>query len=170
MAVKIFLDLEQTVIDNWQDAYLYKPFRVREWLTSMMGEQSAHNLRPVGVFSFAIYNDQDKKAFEQNLWQALELGLMIKITEWPSVEQMARASQLYTGTKWCGGKEMSTLDLIDFIQIRGKVGAFEDWCMAQPENDITYVLLDDIVPNKTVIDHKRNIKIEYVNVDNIRML
>jgi hypothetical protein len=170
MEYKMFLDLEQTIIDNWQDAYLYLPFRVRAWLDRMLNEQTAFNLRPVGIFSFAIYNDKDKATFEDEMKHALELGLSIKITEWPSVEEMARTSQLYTGTKWCGGKEMSTLDLIDFIQIRGKVGAFEDWCMAQPGNDITYILLDDVVPNKTVIDHKRNIKIEYINVDNMRML
>lgn len=58
--------------------------------------------------------------------------------------------------------------ITDYISIRGKVGAFENWVQAAVGLKNKHnVLIDDVVPNKTIINRSVGYKIDYVNVFDI---
>lgn len=159
---KVFLDLEDTVITVWNDPYLKNTRKVREYLTTIPQFDGT-----VAIFSFAIYNTYDQGVFEQTMKQWLEDALGVSITEWPSVQDVAKASQRLTGVRWFDGDVMNRVDVNEFISIKGKAGAFEDFCLdGHKKGDNThFVLIDDVVPNKTMIYHNRGLVIDLVNVD-----
>jgi len=159
---KVFLDLEGTVITGWNDPYLKNTRKVREYLRSIPEFDGT-----VAIFSFAIHNTYDQGVFEQTMKRRLEDALDVLITEWPSVQDVAKASQRLTGVRWFDGDVMSGVDVDKFISIKGEAGAFEDFCLDRhKKGDSThFVLIDDAVPNKTMIYHNRGLVIDLVNVD-----
>ena len=57
--------------------------------------------------------------------------------------------------------------ITDYISIRGKVGAFENWVNgAVGLKNHHNVLIDDVVPNKTIIHRDIGYKIDFINVFN----
>jgi len=164
MNTKVFLDLEETVITNWSEELLHHPERVKRFLDSIPGFD-----RTVEIFSFAIGNQRDKDLFvSRKMKEMLERELNVDIVAWPSVEEMARASQKFTGCRWLFNDECpSGLDLTEFISIKGKVGAFDDFCMLNHPKDTHCILIDDIVPDRITKFWRDNLIIELVNVDRL---
>lgn len=158
---KLYLDLEETVINNWQEQLLVKTHKL-EQLLSANPDIDKNDVR---VFSFAIYNQKDKDEFARNIKPMLERRFGIVITEWPSVAEMAEADQVYTGNRWLDADTMGGLDICEFIAIRGKAGAFENWVWHTGVDGERYLLLDDVVPQRVIYDRKRDIQIDLVNVD-----
>lgn len=145
MTTKIFLDLEDTVITTWEDGTLINSQVVRGWLDGF-------NVTQVRIFSFAIWNAKDSMDFvTKGHKAALERALEVDIVEWLSVEEMVEISRAHTQIQW--------MDRQDFMQLRGKHGAFFDVCKAR-ESDCMCILLDDAVPHETLLVHHKNLELE----------
>lgn len=158
----LYLDLEGTVITSFDDALLANTCRVRDFLDA----NSDLDRADVRVFSFAVYNDKDKDVFVRTMKAMLERALGVTITQWPSLYDMALASQKLSGHRWID-QDDGSMDVHDYISIVGKVNAFEDWANYHHAQGGRVVLLDDIVPMKTVINETLNLQINYINVEKL---
>lgn len=158
---KLYLDLEETVISSWQDQVLVKSHK----LEMLLAANPDIDRSDVRVFSFAIYNQKDKDEFARDIKPMLERRFGITITLWPSVAEMAEADQLLTGRRWLDADSMGGLDICEFIDLRGKAGAFMNWVLFHGVDGERYMLLDDVVPQHVLYDRKRDIQIDFVNVD-----
>ena len=143
-APKVFLDLEETIITNWDEGLLINTQVVNQWLKDV-------GVTDVRIFSFAIWDEKDKFHFEGVMRPTLERALEVNIVEWLSVQEMMQLSKQFSGLQW--------LDVTDFVQLRGKHGAFFDVCKVR-ENNCTCILLDDAIPHETLLVHHRNLTLE----------
>lgn len=158
---KLYLDLEETVISSWQDQVLVKTHK----LETLLAANPDLDRTDVRVFSFAIYNQKDKDEFARDIKPMLERRFGITITAWPSVAEMAEADQLLTGCRWLDADTMGGLGITEFICLRGKAGAFENYVWYHGTDGERYMLLDDVVAQRVIYDRKRDIQIDFVNVD-----
>lgn len=150
--IQVFLDLEETVIDSWGSGLLVNTEKVKNWLQN-------RNAKHVHIFSFAVWNDKDKQDFDRDFRNVLERVFDVTILTVPSVEELAHEHFRATGTRW--------ESVTDFISHVGKPGGFEFWAEHRFAGDHC-VLLDDVVPNKTVINHDNGTVIELVNITKLR--
>ena len=158
---KLFLDLEETVINNWDEALLVKTDKLK----TLLWTNPDIDRHDVTIFSFAIYNQKDKDLFERTMKPMLERTFGIVVTAWPSVAEMAEADQRLTGVRWLDADTMGGLDICEFITLRGKAQAFEHWVWLHGEPGGRYLLLDDVVPSRTIYDRRKDIQIDLINVD-----
>lgn len=146
---KIFLDLEETVIDSWDSGLLVNSGQVRDFLK----QQDVTN---VTIFSFAVWDTNDQKTFDKQHRRILQRALDTGIVLVPTVQDFMHSDTELTGVEWHG-------DVTEFICLRGKVGAFINWCKLHHSNE-NCLLVDDVVPNMDVIDRDSGIIIRFVNV------
>jgi hypothetical protein len=150
----LFLDLEETVITNWVD----RKFINVEKLCHYLSEQS---VTTIGVFSFAIFSDKDKKNFSDTLQAELEKNLQVKVSdEWiPTVEEIiAMASR----TRFIS-PPMPERDFFDFYSKRS---GFEEYCLSTSEfANSKCILIDDAVEDTRLILKDR--EVITINVDNL---
>ena len=99
MPTKIFLDLEGTVIDTWDDRNLCNIERVKAFLG---------DTEEVHIFSAAIWDDKDKRTFAEEIKPALEQALDVSIMTWPSMEDVWRKTT-WKGTRFEEVQEMIAL-------------------------------------------------------------
>ncbi len=151
MMKKIFLDLEGTVITTWGDAMLCNTAVVGKFL-------KAEGVTEVDIFSFAVYDDADRQSFNNGIKKALEMSsLGVTINHCPTVDDMMRVVKRFTMTAWTRQEMLS---------VWGKYRTFVDYCRAQYK-DMECVLVDDVVPNMTIVDHDKNLTIRFVNVETL---
>jgi len=149
--MNVFLDLEETVLNNWEDGLLVNTDKVRDWLAGL-------NVTQVHLFSFAVWNDKDKDHFTHTYKPLLEKALGVTFVDAPSVEDFMDADREVTGVR---------LDsLFEYCQLRGKVDGFRSWCKLHFDKQHN-VLLDDVVPNATWHDTDSGLKLQYVNVKDL---
>ena len=146
----VFLDLEETVINNWNDGLLVNTTRVREFLASQGATQFT-------VFSFAVWDKKDQQDFERLHRRALERALDCRVVACPSVADFQRVDTELTGVHFDS--------VTDYISIRGKVGAFTNW--ARFHGLAHALLVDDVVPNVDILDRDTGGVIRFVNVDSL---
>ncbi len=158
----LYLDLEGTVIKGWDDQVLMNTSRVCDFLDS----NPDIDRDDVRVFSFAIYNDKDKAEFVRDIKPMLERRLGVTITQWPSVQDMALRTQQLTGNRFLDSDTMGGHGISEFIALVGKVNAFMDYVVYDRVPG-RYVLVDDIVPMRTVLDHTLGLQVDYINVDKL---
>lgn len=152
---RVFLDLEETVINNWHEQYLVNTLKVKDWLQSIEAKE-------VDIFSFAIYHDADKTKFVKEMKPFLERVLEVEINTWPSVIEMAIADTKETGDYWL--RDSESLGIIEYINVRGKTYGFINY-VRQVYRGQNCVLLDDVVPDMTVtFDNEDPQTIQLVNV------
>lgn len=142
----IFLDLEETVINNWDDGLLVNSTKLRNFL-------KCQKATDVNVFSFAIWNSADAATFERRHLRVIEMALDCKIISWPTVEQMMLADRDLTRVHFD--------NISEFMGIRTKVGAFTNWC--RKNNLQKAMLVDDTVPNIDIVDRDTMSVIRFVN-------
>lgn len=150
--MNVFLDLEETVIDNWDNAALVNTTKVKDWLASL-------GVSKVRLFSFAVYDQRDKDRFNTLLKPFLERVLEVEFLDSPSVDDFQVADTLVTGLHWDSRH--------DFIQVRGKLDAFRSWCKHKFDKQHN-ILLDDAVPNATWKNDDSGLVLQYVNVDKLK--
>lgn len=148
--VKLFLDLEDTVVDNWDD-FLFLPSKC-EKIKNYIKE---NNVVDVTIFSFAIDNKKDQEYFIKNHQEDLERILDAKIVDIITVEDMLK---------------LLSFDSIPGINIyafktMGKQNVFLNCLYYVDDNTVDYVLFDDMVENVTVINHDYGNKIQLINID-----
>lgn len=146
--MNVFLDLEETVINNWDEALLVNTTRVREWLES-------RKVRRVHLFSFAVWNQKDQERFHKEIKPFLTKALGVSFLDCPTVEDFLLADLKVTAVHWDS--------LHEFIATRGKVDAFRSWCKLHFDGKHN-VLLDDVVPNAVWENRDSGLKLEFVNV------
>lgn len=149
--MNVFLDLEETVLNNWEDGLLVNIDKVSAWLDKL-------NVTKVHLFSFAVWNDKDKDRFNQEFKLPLEKALGVTFVDSPSVEDFMDADRQVTGVR---------LDhLWEYCQVRGKVDGFRSWCKLNFDGQHN-VLLDDVVPNATWHNADSGLELQYVNVKDL---
>ena len=146
--MNVFLDLEETVINNWTEGMLLNSSRVREWLQDL-------NIKQVRLFSFAIWNEKDQFRFEKEFKPVLRRALDVGFIDCPSVEDFIKADLKVTGVLWD--------NLHEFAVIRGKQDAFRSWCKLHFDGQHN-VLLDDTVTNGIWHNKDTNLKLEFINI------
>lgn len=145
MQKSIFLDLEGTVIDSWEDPILLNSSRVAEWLEA---EKATHH----GVFSFAIYNAEELSLFHKDIALPLLRRLNIQLTlEVPTVATL---------TKTCTDSAQSS-ELFEM----GKALAFMRYVKATFHTG-EFILLDDKVETTTLYEDS-NLRVKTVYVQSI---
>lgn len=148
----VFIDLEDTVINNWYDKqFLY-------WNNAKIAEYiSNQNVSTVNIFSYAIWNDDDIQEFEKELKQPLEYEFGKVITLYPSVQQIAKEALIFDNNKYDNE--------FDFIATNSKQFGFPKYILSR-NKDITepskFVLFDDSVFNMVVTAN--NVTIELIKV------
>lgn len=99
----VFLDLEETLIDNWENGWLLpaKIAVIREMFTGVSPS--------IGLMSWAVWDDEDKAKFNSSFRPELEEALGMKFSDelvW-SMHDWARSLLQYSG------KHISREDLFD---------------------------------------------------------
>lgn len=147
----LFLDLENTVIDTWYDQNIVSDkVKIKEWI-------ERHFFDEVVVFSFAIWNDDDKIEFKIHIKNRLESVFEIKFNEEVfSIEDIQRFTQ----------NQMKCLVDRDDIFAFGKHQGFINTVMQRFKGNIC-VLLDDMVSNTRFTDFDSNTVMVTKNVKTI---
>lgn len=148
----IFLDLEGTVIDDIDHQNFGNLQKVKRWL-------AVEGAYVVGIFSFAIDNNEEKHTFMRSpLRKTLEERLSITIGNVVTTEDAMAAAKRRTRVAFDG--------LWEFKQLWGKERGFIDFAW-QTHKDAELVLLDDLVDNQTIFFNDQNLTIHLVNVDSL---
>lgn len=148
----VFLDLEGTVITLIDDPVLGNISKVKEWLDK-------EDVMAVGIFSFAIDNNEERNTFMKS-WtrRTLDEVLGTIIGNVVTTEDACRAARQV--------HKVSFEALWEFKQLWGKERGFIDFARNKFK-DAEVVLLDDMVPNMTMIMPDLNLTIRMVNVDTL---
>ena len=147
LKTKIFLDLEETVIDTWGSSLLVNTSVVRGFLRD-------NDAKEVSIFSFAIWDNADKEHFvDSSMKHMLETALEVKIVEWLSVDEIIKINA--PGT-----------DRIDYISWEGKARAFYALCKNR-EYDTTCMLVDDTVDSEVLTVHDKRLEIKLIPVQRL---
>ena len=149
-----FLDLEQTIIASWDDPVLINVDKISAFLKQNRADE-------VRIFSFAIYDDKDKRKFDDTIKHDIQRALDLPVLTWPSVQDMMRADFEHTGVRFEPGHEMT-----EFIQLRGKAQGFFNY-VCHHYNFDRAVLIDDVVPDLSFTHRKKGWTVELFNVDSL---
>ena len=142
----IFVDLEQTLIESWHDHRICNRVKVSNFI-------KAHG-NAVELFSFAVWDEKDREKFETDLKYWLEEEHNLVFTKIHCLEDIAKVIREFRGVQY------ETLN--DVITLHGKDRSLEDFCLAQNKTDWKFVLLDDVVQNKTIIFRDLNVEFNFV--------
>ena len=152
----VFLDLEQTLIDNWENGWL-----LPEKIKVIRGLCAPFDAK-VGLMSWAVWDENDKAKFNSELRPELEKALGMKFSDefvW-SMDDWAK--QLFEFR----GKKISREDLFDIF---GKEEVLFMLSRCHPAfKGHTVILFDDVVENKLSCHSKMNdCEVLIYNIDEI---
>lgn len=150
MKTHFWLDLEETIINSWDDPRLCNVSKLKKLL-------SENSVNQVSIFSFAIWNQKDKKEFFNNLKEPIERALDVNISVVPTQEEILKDVVKFTGCKW---------ELHELSSVWGKHRSFFDFCQFNFSN-AKCVLVDDAVPNMVLVNKDKNLTMELINVTKI---
>lgn len=152
--LNVFLDLESTVIDEFGK---FPTFLMNKGIIINHALQNVGESKRLFIFSMAIYNEHDANTFRYNIKQdLLQLIGMDQVEETITVEEMMKVSQDVNKFRFD--------DMFHFIQIGGKEAAFHDWCHRYHVGQRS-ILIDDMVPTRTTIDHVTRTRILTINIE-----
>ena len=143
-----FLDLEGTIITDWNDPVLDNFQTVKDHFKKI-------SISQVGIFSFAIRNEKDKERFQQpdlKLW--LENAYDLEFMAFPSVDDMME--QIFR-------QHGDSLAPYEFVNLYRKAKAFRDYCNLN-YSEFNCYLIDDVVPNEVTVNRKTCRIVETINV------
>ena len=157
MKTSLWLDLEGTVINNWDDALFtaYIP-KIRRFIKSKPNDVE------INIFSHAIYDDSDVNTFiNSGMKDSIESSLKVDIKCYPSVEQIMNSIYKFDKIKYDSVHE--------FITLNGKFFSFIKFCRSLPKPDIKtcYYLIDDCVEDSLLEFHTQNKQIVCINVNSL---
>lgn len=145
--LKVFLDLEDTIISNWFSPELKNFHAVKTFLKE-------HQITNVWIFSFAIWDARDADIFDRKMKSWLEREYEIEIDGVVTVDEMEKT------ILWKQGMEFTTSE---FLSVWGKQRAFHDYItLTQPEGE--FLLIDDMVQSSTTTILKSKQTIDFLNV------
>lgn len=140
-----FLDVENTIIESWDQPYLIKIWKLKEIL-------EYHNIKNVVIFSYAINNSYDAEYFNINMKEMIETALNIKILDVLTVEEIILN---------CFGN----FNDISMYQFKNGFGKFHG-LLKYLENDknMDIILIDDLVEDCIVEFKDRNVFVKCIKV------
>lgn len=148
----IWLDLEETIINNWNDGLLINVSRIKKWLAD-------NNISNIHIWSFAIWNDSDQLDFvDSGMKDSIERALDCKILTYMSVAQMEQAVYEYERFRYDSQSE--------FMQLNGKRWSFIKYCLLKHPTK-KCILIDDAVPTLEMKVKKTQGEIHLINIDDI---
>lgn len=151
----LYLDLECTIIDVFSAGNLMNVNKIRHILQD-------YGINEVGIFSFAVLDNKDRKDFYHRIAPSIEEALGVKIIMCPTIHDMMRADFNITGNKW---NTDNRLDVSEWVNLRGKVDAFHLWAKKNGKPNDKYILVDDVVPNMAMHYEDTNLWVKYINID-----
>jgi|LakMenEpi03Aug12_release.lakeMendotaPanAssembly.Ray.scaffolds.fasta_scaffold123664_6 hypothetical protein len=146
--IKLFLDLEDTIVDNWDD-FLFIPSNCEKIKTYI----KEHKITDITVFSFAIDDEDDVITFVKQHQEEVERILDVKINHVMPLTEVT--DLLYRGLNLSKydiksfGKQAIFLNFIDYIIV----------------DNTTYILIDDMVDNLTITYHDSNNTVKLTNIN-----
>jgi hypothetical protein len=146
--VKLYLDLEDTIVDNWDD-FLFLPSKC-EKIRNFIKD---HEISDITIFSFAIDDGKDVDIFINQHKADVERFIDAEITNIVPVSDIINV--LYRSlhpSKYAVksfGKQQVFLNYIDWVM----------------DDNCDYVLIDDMVANVTVKHHDSNNIVSLINID-----
>jgi len=153
---KFFFDLEETLITDWQNPVLTNVEKVRALV-------AVSAITEVRIFSWAIWDQSDADKFNREMKDWIENAFGFKIIEiilkHDAIATVAKRRGLSVDMK-------NPMDIADIANNIGKDGIFTEFCFAR-ERDCICVLVDDVVPNRTIEDHDLKVIVELINVDDL---
>ena len=149
-SIKLFLDLEETIIDNCHD-FVFLPTKCEKIRNFICDNKITH----ITILSFAIENEEDVVMFENEFKEDVERVLGAKITNVLSVEHIMKV---------LGFTE--SMNLFTFKSF-GKQSAFITFMERIKFDDFDYVLIDDMVENVTMTFSDFGNKIQLINIDSL---
>ncbi len=161
MQKKLFIDLENTlispVVDSWLSSEVINIEKIKDFI-------SQHEIESVNIFSFAIWNEQERNLFKNHLLFDIEEGLGQKILHIPTVDNEIIPA-------CCKQKKMNreNVNFINLTQFWSKDLAFilcmKEWF--KNSQDLNCILLDDMVENQNMNILKNNLNLSIFNIDEI---
>lgn len=154
----LFVDLEETLIDNWDAANLGPKNRVMDLLKIFFNHSPTGPRLDATVWSFAVWNERDAADFERRMRKWLEDVFNLNFVRVVTCEEMRKAI--------CQLKRLSHLDQTEMSQLWGKDRALEDWVKLHMSDfaHTEVVLLDDMVMRKLVRFEDANVQVRFVKV------
>lgn len=152
MMKEIWLDLEQTIISSWDDPILCNVEKIRNFLI---------NTKSVNIFSFAVWNEKDRKHFRNNLAPWLSRELNVQFNRCPSIEQII--NDIFWKIK------NIKIDQVSLVNEWGKARVFEEFIRVTGGSG-EFVLIDDVVEDTSITRTLFNGNIQHIqliNVDNL---
>lgn len=147
----IWIDLEDTVIDNWSSGYLLH-LNV-EKIKTFLNEKKPHR---INIWSFAIWYEKQKLDFiNSGMKESIECALESLIDQYPSIEEMRALVYDF--------EHIHYQDTNDFILLNGKAWSFIKF--ASLFSDTEFFLIDDSVPSLTVQNRQTNTIIHLLNIE-----
>lgn len=142
--MKVFMDLEQTIIDNWYSKRLMNVEKLNNFYR-------LNNVEDISIWSFAINDAEDLGHFYCHLHETLEdvLGVHIDVTD--------------TGDATLEVCEREQLEFEDLCYYLNKFRTFVAYARHHCKGQ-TVVLLDDDVPNTELHFKDDNLRIITINV------
>ena len=149
MHPRVFLDLEQTIIDEWSNPVLINVGKISNFLRQ-------NNVDEIEIFSFAIWDENDVQGF-YDMKEALEDVLSVRITIAHRLENVAKIVNKHNRFQ---------LELAETVSLWGKAKTFEDFIEATCR-DSHCILIDDVVPTKRIDNKDTGNIIELFNVNRL---
>lgn len=143
----VMLDLEETCIDTWEsmtlldDNLLSINAALHNIKTDLLKEYDSVEIR-VGIFSFAIWNQQEKEEFFNKLHTLLSNAISNEISK--SLVFTLEEIKNKTNARYL------TCDSIEYFQFNTKQDAFIKWARNMPNVDIV-ALIDDSVTDEVIM-------------------
>lgn len=146
---RVFLDLEGTIIDMWDNPILINVDKIRNFLVKC-------EVSEIEIFSFAIWDKDDVNAFG-DIKESLEKNLCVNIKTTHPLDDVSKIVNKFNRFQ---------LKTIETASLWGKARSFEDFIDATHENSHC-ILIDDIVPLKRIENKDTGNIIELINVDSL---
>jgi hypothetical protein len=155
----LFIDLEETLIDNWDAANLGPRNKVLHLLEKHFDHTLSTSRLDATIWSFAVWDEKDVKDFDQRMCKWLEDHFNLSFIRIVSCKEMRDAIVKLKGFNM-------GLDVSEMVQLWGKDRSLEDWVKFHLDEfaDSEIVLLDDLVMNRSVHFHDANVKITFAKV------
>lgn len=148
--VEIWLDLEETIINNWDDAWLtHHVPKIKAWL-------DYHKPTKINIWSFAIWSEEDRDYFvNSGMKEVISNELGYRISKYPSMLDMMKWAKEYDGIHY--------ENVHEFAQLNGKTWSFVKFGVLQQNKKL--FLIDDAVPHLEMKVPDNNVSIYLLNVE-----
>jgi hypothetical protein len=152
MKKMLFLDLEETLIDDWHTKNILH-LQIQKIKKEII---EPHSFDSAVLFSFAVWDEEEKNHFDIFLKEKLEelLGITITVQTMEQVFEKVLKKNGITGER----REFS-----DIFLFNAKFQLFSDWIKLMKENNILAILVDDTVEDQELLLKKSNNLIQFFN-------